>query len=176
VTTLGFGEPVMRNLITVILFSIAVLTIAPGAQAQVPEAATMAWPDKSSSSVVFTSRVVWNMDKALDFYVQALGMQRVGGFSTADKSAQEVFLAFTDTPDSVKVALLQQSKNTEPLPHPDGYSHIVIQVPDIKAVLTRIPSAGGKIVGELHHVAAAKTWIAMTEDPDGHKVELLQRD
>jgi hypothetical protein len=80
---------------------IAVFSAAPGAHAQAPSAAAMAWPDKNEASVVFTSRVVWDMERALKFYIEGLGMQRVGGYGEAGGSSQEVFLAFADTPRAV---------------------------------------------------------------------------
>jgi predicted enzyme related to lactoylglutathione lyase len=49
-------------------------------------------------------------------------------------------------------------------------------VPDIKAVLARVPAVGGAVVNDAHYIQGAGTWIAMTTDPDGHGVELLQRE
>ena len=156
--------------------AIAIHAGTSSVHAQAPGAANMAWPDKKESAVVFASAVVADMDKALKFYTQALALKQVGGFKYADGYAEDVFLAFSDKPDAVKVTLVKQGRTSGPHAVNNPYTHIVVQVPSIQTVLDRVPGAGGKVIRQMHRIEDTNTSLATIEDPDGHHIGLLQRD
>ena len=57
-----------------------------------------------------------------------------------------------------------------------AYGHIAIGVPDAYAAVEKIKAAGGKVTREAGPVKGGTSVIAFVEDPDGYKVELIQRD
>jgi lactoylglutathione lyase len=152
------------------------LSVTSPASAQNAEASTMAWPDKGSSALVFASRQVTDMDRSVAFYTKVMGMQVVGGNNPANGSIKETFLAFDRDPKSAKIALLARPTRTEPLPAGERFYHTVFQVADVKAICDKIPAAGGKVTRAPAKAGTTNVTIAMTEDPDGHVIELLQRD
>lgn len=168
----------MRILMTLILaLTVAMLPGSSPLYAQAAGAANLAWPDKKGSVIVFASEVVQDMAKALKFYTQALGMKQVGGFTYADGYAQDAFLVFADKPEAAKLTLVKQGRTARPpVAVNDTYTHIVVQVPSIQAVLDRVPAAGGQVTRQAHRIEETNTWLATIEDPDGRHVGLLQRD
>lgn len=135
----------------------------------------MPLPDKRISAILFASRDVSNLEASTRFYSEVLGLKRVGGFDYDDGSAREVFLAFDDKPESVKIALQwKKASASEPLPETDGINRVVIQVMDIKKTRERAVAFGGKTVGELHRVD--DVWMGGIVDPDGHRISLIQPD
>lgn len=133
----------------------------------------MPLPDKRVSAILFASRDVSNLENSARFYSEVLGLKRVGGFDYDDGSAREVFLAFDDKAESVKIALQwKKASESEPLPKTDGINRVVILVTDIKKTLERAVAFGGKTVGELHRVD--NVWMGGIADPDGHRISLIQ--
>ena len=57
----------------------------------------------------------------------------------------------------------------------DGYGHIALGVPDIYSTCNRLRAAGAKIVREPGPMKHGTTIIAFVEDPDGYKIELIER-
>jgi lactoylglutathione lyase len=58
----------------------------------------------------------------------------------------------------------------------DAFGHIAIGAPDIKAACERVRSLGYKVTREPGPMKHGTTVIAFVEDPDGYKIELIQRD
>jgi len=56
-----------------------------------------------------------------------------------------------------------------------AYGHIAIEVPDAYAACAAIKTAGGNVTREAGPVAGGDTIIAFVTDPDGYKIELIQR-
>lgn len=152
---------------TTVLASLLLAAFGGGVVAQTVE---MAWPEPSQASVVFATRQVYDLARAQAFY-EALGMVKVGGNEFG--SAKRVFMGFDNHPRGVKVALTRANARTGPLPARESYGYIGFQVPDIAAVVAKVPAAGGKVIRAPGN--AGGTQIGMVEDPDGHGVELIQR-
>ncbi|MNN93218.1 Lactoylglutathione lyase [compost metagenome] len=57
----------------------------------------------------------------------------------------------------------------------NGYGHIALETPDAAAACERIRAAGGKVTREAGPVKGGTTVIAFVEDPDGYKIELIER-
>lgn len=150
------------------------LSIASPLRAQTAEASAMAWPAKGSAALVFASRQVTDLDRSVAFYTQAIGMQKVGGHSAPGAGVGEAFLAFDQDPKSAKIALIAKAGRT--IPPGERYGHTVFQVQDVRATCERIVAAGGKVTRPPARAGDTNVTIAMTEDPDGHVLELLQRD
>lgn len=166
----------MRTALGPVAALLLALTVTSPVQAQTAEASTMAWPDKGTAALVFASRQVTNLDRSVAFYTQAMGMQKVGGHSAPGAKVNEAFLAFDQDPKSAKIALIARASRTGPLPAGERFGHTVFQVKDVKAVCDKVVAAGGKVTRAPARAGSTNVTIAMTEDPDGHIIELLQRD
>jgi len=160
-----------------VAFIALALALSGGAQAQQETGKTigMPLPDKRVSAIVFASRDVSDLDRSIRFYTEVLGLKRVGGFDYDDGSAQEVFLAFDDKPESAKIALQKKKAlGGGRLPMTDGLNRVVIQVTEIKKVRERAMAFGGQANAELYQVN--NVWMCGIIDPDGHRIELVQQD
>jgi lactoylglutathione lyase len=118
---------------------------------------------------------VMDLQKSLDFYIGALGMQLV---RRQDYPAGRFTLAFLGygTEDSHTVLELTHNwDQAEPYTLGSAWGHIAIAVNDIHIVCADLAELGVNIVrlpGPMKH---SSTLIAFIEDPDGYKIELIQR-
>jgi lactoylglutathione lyase len=85
-----------------------------------------------------------------------------------------VFLAFPDDPSGAEIELTY-NYGVDRYELGTAYGHIAIGVPDVYAACDRLRAAGAKITREPGPVKFGTTVIAFVEDPDGYKIELIQR-
>ena len=86
-------------------------------------------------------------------------------------------LAFVGYGEESETAVLELTHNWD-TPHYElgsGYGHIAIQVPDAAQTCAQVRQRGGKVVREAGPMKHGSTVIAFVEDPDGYKIELIQR-
>ncbi len=118
---------------------------------------------------------VRDLDKSLDFYTRLLGMKLL---RKKDYPSGEFTLAFVGYGDEDTTAVVELTHNwgrTEPYDLGDGYGHLAIGVPDIYATCSALEKEGVKIPrppGPMKHGGSV---IAFIEDPDGYKIELIER-
>lgn len=86
-------------------------------------------------------------------------------------------LAFVGYGDEDKEAVLELTHNWDTPSYElgNGYGHVALAVPDAAAACAEINKRGGKVVREAGPMKHGKTIIAFVEDPDGYKIELIQR-
>ena len=118
---------------------------------------------------------VFDLEKSLHFYTDMLGMKvlrrsenEVGKYSLA-------FVGYGDEKDTAVIELTYNWGRTDPYELGTAYGHIAIGVPDIYATCERLAAAGAKIPRPAGPVKGGTTLIAFVEDPDGYKIELIQR-
>lgn len=117
---------------------------------------------------------VGDMQRAIDFYTSVMGMKLL---RQTDNPANNYSLAFVGYASNPEQAELELTYNYG-VDHYDlgsAYGHIAVQVPDAKAACDRIRAAGGKVTRDAGPVKGGTTVIAFVEDPDGYKIELIQR-
>ncbi len=118
---------------------------------------------------------VLDLEKSLDFYVNKMGMQLL---RKKDYPTGEFTLAFVGYGDEDAQAVIELTHNwgqKEPYTIGSGYGHIAFGVPDIYGLCERLGAAGVKITrppGPMKHGGSV---IAFLEDPDGYKIELIER-
>ena len=118
---------------------------------------------------------VLDLDASIDFYTRLLGMKLL---SRKDYPSGEFTLAFVgygDERDHTVVELTHNWGRTEPYDLGDGFGHLAIGVPDIYGTSERLAAEGVKIPrppGPMKHGGSV---IAFIEDPDGYKIELIER-
>lgn len=117
---------------------------------------------------------VGDLDRSLDFYTRVLGMSLL---RRKDYPEGRFTLAFVGYgPEETHVALeLTHNWDTKSYELGNAYGHIALGVSDIRATCDAIRASGGKIVREPGPMKHGTTVIAFVEDPDGYKVELIER-
>ena len=118
---------------------------------------------------------VGNLDKSLAFYTEVLGMKLLRREDFPDGKFTLAFVGYGD--ESTNTVLeLTHNWDAERYDLGDGYGHIAIVVDDAAAACEKIRQRGGKVVREAGPMMHGTVVIAFVEDPDGYKVELIERD
>ena len=124
--------------------------------------------------ILHTMLRVGDLQRSVNFYTQVMGMQLL---RTTDRPEQKYSLAFVGYGDEASGAVLELTYNYG-VDHYDlgaGFVHIAIAVPDAYAACERIRAAGGTVTREAGPVKGGTTVIAFVQDPDGYKLELIER-
>ncbi len=125
--------------------------------------------------ILHTMIRVGDLDRSIAFYTEILGMQLI---RRQDFPEGRFTLAFVGYGPEDKEAVLELTHNWDTPSYDlgNGYGHIALAVPDAAAACNEIKQRGGKVVREAGPMKHGSTIIAFVEDPDGYKVELIQRD
>ena len=117
---------------------------------------------------------VGDLQRAIDFYTKVLGMKVL---RTTERPEQKYSLAFVGYGTNPEHAELELTYNHGVGSYELGsaYGHIALGVPDVYAACEKIRAAGGNITREPGPVKGGDTVIAFVTDPDGYKIELIQR-
>ncbi len=118
---------------------------------------------------------VRDLDASLNFYVKLLGMKLL---RKNDYPGGEFTLAFVGYGDEASNAVIELTHNwgrKEPYALGDGFGHVAIGVPDAYKACEELAAAGVKITRPAGPMKHGSTVIAFVEDPDGYKIELIQR-
>jgi lactoylglutathione lyase len=121
---------------------------------------------------------VGNLQRSIDFYTQVLGMSLL---RTTERPAQKyslAFLGYGSNPEHAEIELTY-NHGVDHYELGSAYGHIAIGVPDVAAtcaaVRERAAALGGAITREPGPVQGGSTVIAFITDPDGYKIELIER-
>jgi len=117
---------------------------------------------------------VGDLERSLAFYTDLLGMRLL---RRKDYPGGRFTLAFVGYCDEADGAVLELTHNWDTAAYELGtaYGHIAIGVDDIVTVCEEIRGNGGKIVREPGPMKHGTTLLAFVEDPDGYKIELIER-
>jgi lactoylglutathione lyase len=118
---------------------------------------------------------VGNLQRSIDFYTQVLGMQLLRKSENPEYKYSLAFLGFDGGNPGQAEIELTYNWGTESYDLGTAYGHIALGVSDVAATCNRIRSAGGTVTREPGPVKGGKTIIAFVTDPDGYKIELIQR-
>jgi lactoylglutathione lyase len=117
---------------------------------------------------------VGDLQRSIRFYTDVLGMKVL---RTTDRPEQKYTLAFVGYGDESEHAVLELTYNygVDAYDLGTAYGHVALEVPDAVAACTAVRSKGGKVTREAGPVKGGTTVIAFVEDPDGYKIELIER-
>ena len=117
---------------------------------------------------------VGDLEKSLDFYTNILGMKLL---RRKDYEAGRFTLCFVGYGEEKDTAVIELTHNWDTSKYDlgTGYGHIAIGCQDIYALCNEIKKAGGKVTREPGPMKHGTTVIAFVEDPDGYKIELIER-
>ena len=128
--------------------------------------------------VLHTMLRVCDLDRSIDFYTNVLGMQLL---RRTDRPEQRYTLAFVGYGDERTNAVLELTWNygVERYDVGTGYGHVAIEVDDAAracdAVRASVGRYGGAVTREAGPVKGGTTVIAFVQDPDGYKIELIEK-
>ncbi len=118
---------------------------------------------------------VRDLDRSLEFYTGLLGMALL---RRTDYEGGRFTLAFVGYGDEASAAVLELTHNwdqTDPYVTGTGFGHIAIAVPDIVETCRRLAAAGVPVPRPPCPMAHGTTVLAFVEDPDGYRIELIER-
>jgi len=124
--------------------------------------------------ILHTMLRVGDLQRAVDFYTKVLGMKLL---RTTDRPEQKYSLAFVGYDGEERTAVLELTYNYGVGRYELGnaFGHVAIEVPDVKLACERVRGAGGKVTREAGPVKGGTSVIAFVEDPDGYKIEFIER-
>jgi lactoylglutathione lyase len=124
--------------------------------------------------ILHTMLRVVNLDKSLTFYTDVLGMKLLRRTDYPDGKFTLAFVGYTDEASG---AVIEFTHNwgVEKYEPGNAFGHIAIEVENAYDACEKIRQLGGKVVREAGPMQHGSTVIAFIEDPDGYKVELIQK-
>jgi lactoylglutathione lyase len=117
---------------------------------------------------------VGNLQRSIDFYTRIIGMKLLRTSDNTEYKYTLAFVGFGNNPDHAELELTY-NWDVDSYEMGTAYGHIALGMEDIYAACATIKAAGGKITREPGPVKGGTTHIAFVTDPDGYKVELIQR-
>ncbi|ACZ76537.1 lactoylglutathione lyase [Dickeya parazeae Ech586] len=117
---------------------------------------------------------VGDLQRAIDFYTKVLGMRLL---RTSDNPEYKYSLAFVGYTEESDGAVIELTYNwgVDSYEMGTAFGHIALGVDDVAGACERIRQVGGKVTREAGPVKGGTTVIAFVEDPDGYKIELIER-
>lgn len=124
--------------------------------------------------ILHTMIRVGDLQRSIDFYTQVLGMQLL---RKSDYPSGRFTNAFVGYEDESKAAVLELTHNwdTKSYDLGTGYGHVALEVDNAYKACEEVKKRGGKITREPGPMKHGTTVIAFVEDPDGYKIEFVQR-
>ena len=124
--------------------------------------------------ILHTMLRVGDLKRSIDFYTQVLGMKLL---RTTERPEQKYDLAFVGYGDESEHCAVELTYNYghEPYELGSGFGHLAVGVPDVAGMCAEVTKAGGKVTRAPGPVKFGTTVIAFVEDPDGYKIELIER-
>jgi lactoylglutathione lyase len=117
---------------------------------------------------------VGNLQRSIDFYTQVLGMQLLRTSENPEYKYSLAFLGYGPNPEHAELELTC-NWGVDSYEMGTAYGHIALGVPDAHEACEKIRAAGGHVTREAGPVKGGTTVIAFVTDPDGYKIELIQR-
>ena len=117
---------------------------------------------------------VGDLQRSIDFYTHVLGMKLLRTTERPEQKYSLAFVGYGSNPDQAEIELTYNYGTTQ-YEMGTAYGHVALGMPDIYAACEKIRAAGGSITREPGPVKGGDTVIAFVTDPDGYKIELIQR-
>jgi lactoylglutathione lyase len=124
--------------------------------------------------VLHTMIRVGDLQRSIDFYTGVLGMKLL---RKKDYPDGKFTLAFVGYGDESEQAVIELTHNwdTKSYDLGNGFGHIALGMPDVYKACEAVKAKGGKVTREPGPMKFGGSVIAFVEDPDGYKIEFIQR-
>jgi lactoylglutathione lyase len=121
---------------------------------------------------------VGNLQRSIDFYTHVLGMKLLRTSENTEYKYSLAFLGYGSNPEHAEIELTY-NHGVESYEIGTAYGHVALGVPDVAATCDAMRATaaqyGGAVTREAGPVKGGTTIIAFVTDPDGYKIELIQR-
>ncbi|MEQ1439832.1 lactoylglutathione lyase [Fontimonas sp. SYSU GA230001] len=122
--------------------------------------------------ILHTMIRVGDLDRSIAFYTEVLGMKLLSRKDYPDGRFTLAFVGFGDGGAEIELTYNYGVGRYEP---GTAFGHIAIEVDDAAAACARVRARGGKVTREAGPMKHGTTVIAFVEDPDGYKIEFIQK-
>ena len=124
--------------------------------------------------ILHTMLRVGNLERSIKFYTEVLGMKLL---RTTDRPDQKYSLAFVgyDTEDKTAVVELTYNYGVNKYDLGSAFGHLAIEFPDVAKACDAVLAKGGTVTRPAGPVKGGTTVIAFVQDPDGYKIEFIER-
>jgi lactoylglutathione lyase len=124
--------------------------------------------------ILHTMLRVGDLQRSIDFYTKVMGMTLLRTSDNPEYKYSLAFLGYGRNPEHAELELTY-NYGVEKYELGTAYGHIAIAVPDAYAACEKIKANGGNVTREPGPVKGGSTVIAFITDPDGYKIELIER-
>jgi lactoylglutathione lyase len=131
--------------------------------------------DTSKFRLLHTMIRVMDMDRSVDFYTRHLGMKLLRRTDFEGGRFTLAFLGYGDEESSTVIELTHNWDQKEPYQLGTAFGHLAVGVPDIYATCDALAKEGVKIPRPAGPMKGGTRPIAFIEDPDGYRIELVER-
>jgi lactoylglutathione lyase len=124
--------------------------------------------------ILHTMLRVGELKRSIDFYTKVLGMKVLRKNDYPDGRFTLAFVGYGDE-DKETVLELTHNWDTGKYELGNGYGHVALEVENAYQACEEVKRLGGKVTREAGPMKHGTTVIAFVEDPDGYKIEFIQR-
>ena len=124
--------------------------------------------------ILHTMLRVGDLERSIAFYTTVLGMRLLRRTERPEQRYTLAFVGYGTNPDHAEIELTY-NHGVDSYEMGTAYGHIALGVPDAYAACEKIKASGGNVTREAGPVKGGTTVIAFVTDPDGYKIELIQR-
>lgn len=124
--------------------------------------------------ILHTMLRVGDLQRSIDFYTKVLGMKLLRTSDNPEYKYTLAFVGYGSNPDHAELELTY-NYGVDKYEMGTAYGHIAISAEDIYATCESVRANGGNVTREPGPVKGGTTVIAFITDPDGYKVELIER-
>lgn len=131
--------------------------------------------DTAKFRLLHTMIRVLDLDRSIDFYTRHLGMKVLRRTDYPDGKFTNVFVGYGSENTETVLELTHNWDQTAPYDLGTAFGHLAVAVPDIYAACQAMEHEGVKISRKPGPMKHGTTVIAFIEDPDGYKIELIEK-
>ncbi|HZT51573.1 MAG TPA: lactoylglutathione lyase [Stellaceae bacterium] len=131
--------------------------------------------DTSGFRLLHTMLRVLDMDRSVDFYTRLLGMRLIRRRDVPDGRYTIAFVGYGDEEKDTVLELTYNWDQKEPYALGSAFGHLAVATPDLYKTCDVLAKEGVKIPRPPGPLKFGTTHIAFIEDPDGYRIELIQR-
>jgi lactoylglutathione lyase len=117
---------------------------------------------------------VGNLQRSIDFYTTVMGMQLLRTTERPEQKYSLAFVGYGRNPEHAEIELTY-NHGVDHYELGTAFGHLALEVPDAAVACAKIRAAGGNVTREAGPVQGGATVIAFVTDPDGYKIELIER-
>ncbi len=129
-----------------------------------------------ASSFLHTMLRVFDLDRSIAFYRDLLGMTELRRREVAPGRYTLVFMGYASNADGqAELELTHNWDQAAPYDLGTAFGHLALGVPDVAVACNAVRAGGGTVTREAGPVQFGTTVIAFVQDPDGYKIELIER-